>query len=222
MKKVVLLGDSIRIQYAPRVKELLSDICEVYTPEANCAYTMFTIWNLHVWMAEMGISKEKVDLIHYNNGIWEHHRTLDDSEPLTTPELYLTLNRRLYKQLKKHSDKLIWATTIPSGENYNPNGLCKLPRSEWDCEINMYNGVLASYLVAQGVEINDLYSLIGSDTEKYIGGDGIHLSESGIEAAAQQVAAKIRAALTDGQKNDGLEAKLPETADGQSEHKIVW
>jgi len=50
-------------------------------------------------------------------------------------------------------------------------------------------------LSSQGVEINDLHALIGQNPAAYVCDDGIHLSEAGIEIAAAQVAAKIRAKL---------------------------
>lgn len=192
MKNVILLGDSIRQQYCERVKELLKDICDVRFPEDNCAYTLKTVWNVRNWVNETGF--EKVDLIHYNNGIWDHHRTLADAAPLSTPEQYLYLNRRLHDHMTTYTDKLIWATTTPAGLGYNPNkpnSLCYLSRDEWNKEIALYNNILAGYLTSKGVWITDLNAVIGADLDN-ICDDGIHLSDKGTELAAQAVAVNIR------------------------------
>ncbi len=197
MKKAVLIGDSIRMSYWRRVKEILEGegVCEVYAPLDNCGYTLNVIRRLRGWFRDMGV--EHADLIHWNTGIWEHHRNTADGEPFNTPEMYLTYNKRLLRQMKIYGDRLIWATTTPAGEqyHYDPNGLCGIPREEWNREIELYNGILSSYFRTQGVAINDLNALIGSDVGRFISDDGIHLTPAGEEAAAQQVASVIRASL---------------------------
>ena len=193
-KNVILLGDSIRLNYCERVKELLSDICDVRFPYDNCAYTLNTIWNVRNWVNEIGF--DKIDLIHYNNGIWDHHRNLADGEPLSNIEQYVYLNRRLHNHLSTYTDKLIWATTTPSSStrDYKSSTLACLPNDEWNREIALYNNVLSGYLTSKGVWITDLYNVIGAD-EANLCEDGIHLSEKGIEAAAQAVADNIRKRL---------------------------
>ncbi len=194
MKKVLLLGDSIRQNYQSKVIEELKDVCEVVFPEANCANTLETVWHIRIWFEEYGWGK--VDLIHWNNGIWDHHRTLDDGLPLSTPEEYLYLNRRLYGQLSRYTDNLIWATTTPAGENYrcDPQELTGIPRDEWNREVALYNDLVRAYLSAQGVAIDDLYSLVTQNWD-CIREDGFHLSERGVELLGKQVAACIRAHL---------------------------
>ncbi len=194
MKNVLLLGDSIRLSYCERVRELLSDICDVRFPESNCAYTLNTIWNVRNWIRNSGF--EKIDLIHYNNGIWDHHRNLNDGEPLSSLEQYIYLNRRLHGHLAENAEKLIWATTTPASESDNsPRELLgDLTIDEWNRETELYNNVLAGYLTSKGVWITDLYSLVSSDAG-YISDDGIHLSEAGVEAAAKKVADNIRKCL---------------------------
>ena len=194
MKKVVLFGDSIRLSYCERVKELLKDVCEVYYPADNCAHTMNTLWNVRFWIKAMNL--DKIDVIHWNNGIWDHHRTTEDHKPLLTVDQYLFFNERLYNQLATYTDKLIWATTTPAGLDlkYDVNSLEYIPRDEWNREIALYNSVLSAFLSAKGVKIDDLNGLIGSDMSN-ICPDGIHLSAKGVEAAAQQVAGMIREML---------------------------
>ena len=194
MKKVLLLGDSIRLSYQDRVRELLSDVAEVVWPEANCQYTLYTIWNIRFWFRDYKWGK--VDLIHWNNGTWDHHRCLDDGEPLSTPEEYLFLNRRLHRQLKTYTDNLIWATTTPAGTNkaFDKESLASLPRDEWNKEIGLYNDLLSAYLRDQGVAIDDIHGLV-SDNIDYICEDGFHLNSEGVQAVARQVADCIRSHL---------------------------
>lgn len=44
--KIVLLGDSIRLAYAPRVIELLGDEFEVFHPEDNCRFAKYMLRGL--------------------------------------------------------------------------------------------------------------------------------------------------------------------------------
>ena len=46
MKKILLLGDSIRLGYDNYVKESLKNVAEVYLPEENCAYTVNDLYAL--------------------------------------------------------------------------------------------------------------------------------------------------------------------------------
>ena len=193
MKRVLLFGDSIRLSYQDRVKELLAGECEVCGPDFNCEFTLRTLWAFKRWIAEQNF--DRIDVIHWNNGIWDHHRVTDDPNlPLSTLEQYLEVNMRLYKVASSYTDKLIWATTTPMALDKEPTDLLPIPADEANREIKLYNDVLVAYLNAQGVMINDLNSLIASDPA-YHCEDGCHLSPEGVEQAALQVAAKIREIL---------------------------
>lgn len=74
MKKVLLLGDSIRMSYQPYVRDKLDGIAEVIGPEENCRFAKFTLWGLQTWIT----SEKKSDIIHWNNGIWDIFRINDD------------------------------------------------------------------------------------------------------------------------------------------------
>ena len=50
MKKILLLGDSIRLGYDNYVKESLKNVADVYFPEENYAYTVNILRKLHAWM----------------------------------------------------------------------------------------------------------------------------------------------------------------------------
>ena len=50
MKKILLLGDSIRLNYMPMVCKNLYGRAEVYGPEDNCRYAKYTLWCLSDWL----------------------------------------------------------------------------------------------------------------------------------------------------------------------------
>lgn len=211
MKTVLLIGDSIREFYQNRVTELLDGEARVLTPPENARFTKYTLWSMWAWMEGWGAPK--VDLIHWNNGIWDLHRATADEQPFTPLEEYVRENERLYTQMRSYTDRLIWATTIPGGPALDDNfahaplvhgempprvrRTLALPQEMWNEEVRRYNDAARRVYESHGVVIDDLYAALSSDPAAYISEDGIHPSPAGTERLAQQVAGIIRAHLSD-------------------------
>jgi len=181
MKKVTLLGDSIRlIGYGTKVPELLGEDYEVFQPEDNCRFVKYTLRMIFDLKADI----EGSDVIHWNNGLWDIPTGLfEDEEPFTDLEEYVKNMLRVAKELKKLGKRVIFATSTPVHPEYKYN------KNE---VIERYNNAIVPKLKELGIEINDLYSLVSQDIYKYIGEDQIHLSAEGIELCSQQVASIIK------------------------------
>jgi hypothetical protein len=54
MKKILLLGDSIRQSYQSLVKEILSGKADVVWPEDNCRFAKYTLWYVNMWTDQFG------------------------------------------------------------------------------------------------------------------------------------------------------------------------
>lgn len=180
MKKVILLGDSIRqIGYGTRVPQLLEGEFEVWQPKDNCKFAEFTLRMLFDYRKELA----NADAIHWNNGHWDLCELFGDG-PFTPPEVYLETMLRIAKLLKRYTDRLIFATTTPVWPEYTYN------RDELICQ---FNSLVVPELRAMGFEINDLYALVKPRLREYIRADDmLHLTDAGIEACARQTADKIR------------------------------
>ena len=181
MKKVTLLGDSIRqIGYGTKVPEMLGEGYEVFQPEDNCRFVKYTLRMLFDFKAQI----EGSDVIHWNNGLWDTCTNLyDDGKPFSNEEEYVENMLRVAKELKKLGKRVIFATTTPVHYefHFNDNSL-----------IQRYNALVVPKLRELGIEINDLHSLVMQDLYKYIGADQIHLSEEGIAVCAEQVVKAIK------------------------------
>ena len=72
MKKVVLLGDSIRMGYGSYVKKAfeLAGTAQVFFPGENCRFSGYVLRNVGPWKAEMACGSD-VDLVHWNAGLWD-------------------------------------------------------------------------------------------------------------------------------------------------------
>ena len=181
MKKVTLLGDSIRMMgYGPLVPKLLGDEYEVFQPEDNCRFVKYTLRMLFELKEQINGS----DVIHWNNGLWDiSTRLFDDGEPFTSEQEYVENMLRVAKLLKGLGKRVIFATTTPvhNEHPYNSNEV-----------IAHYNEMVVQKLQEMGVEINDLHGLVSQDLYRYICEDQIHLSAEGGELCAKQVVKAIK------------------------------
>ena len=181
MKKVALLGDSIRLLgYGTKVPALLGEKYEVYQPEENCRFVKYTLRLIFDHLDKL----KDCDVIHWNNGLWDVARLFEDGELFTSEEEYLSNMLRVASLLKKITPHLIFATTTPVREE-NPHN--------FNADIDRFNAILVPKLKEMGFVINDLNALVKQDVKKYIREDDmIHLTDAGIDLCAKQVAAYIR------------------------------
>lgn len=182
MKKVVLLGDSIRlIGYGKRVEELLGDQYTVWQPEDNCRFAKYT---LRMLFDEQQNIKD-ADVIHWNNGLWDACDIFGDG-PFTPLEEYVETMLRIAKLLQSYGKKVIFATTTPTHPEYPYHTLER---------IRHYNETIVPLLRERGIAINDLFSVMIDHRVDGICEDLIHLNDHGIELCAAQTASAIKEAL---------------------------
>lgn len=176
---VLLIGDSIRMNYQERVGIELGDGYSVWGSEDNGRFAKFTLADLRRQLTLWG---KKPDIIHWNNGLWDTAFS-DEGSVFTTPEEYRRDMAAILRELKKITPHIIFATTTPvKAENHNHNNET----------IAVYNRIALSVIEGQGVAVNDLNALVGSHMSEYICEDTVHLSEVGKKQCAAQVAACIR------------------------------
>jgi len=180
MKKVVLLGDSIRlIGYGPYVQEELGDEYQVWQPTDNCEFAQRTLRMLFDYQNQI----KDADIIHWNNGHWDLCHLYGDDKPFTPPEVYREELLRIAEILLRYTKKIIFATTTPIDPSYEYN----------DNEtINLYNKIAIDALTPLGIQINDLNSTVAADMGTLMAEDKLHLSEKGSKVCAKQVADMIK------------------------------
>jgi hypothetical protein len=177
-KKIVLLGDSIRLAYGQYVPELLGDDYDVWQPADNCRFAQYTLRMLFD-------EKHNLDgshVIHWNNGLWDVPELFDDG--VFTPEdMYVNTMLRIAKILKSYTPNVIFATTTPVHPEYPYNDNKKIERM---------NALLVPKLKEMGIVINDLHALAMADLDGYLCEDKIHPSETGAKNCAMQVVQLIK------------------------------
>ena len=154
MKKIVLIGDSIRMGYDKYVKEALADAAEVYYPEENCRFAEYTLRFAHEWKSR-GKWPDDIDLVHWNVGLWDVCEIFGD-EPLTPIEFYKNLIKRIDKRLRLifPDAKMVFAlSTAVVEEKYGPSF------KRHNAVIEAYNRAAIEALADTDTVIDDLYSV---------------------------------------------------------------
>ena len=181
MKKIVLLGDSIRlIGYGTKVPEMLGDGYTVFQPEDNCRWAKYTERMLFDYNENI----KDADVIHWNNGLWDVCNRFGDGA-FSSKEEYVTNMLRIAKILMRTTKNLIFATTTPVHEGQ------KTIKNE---VIDEYNSAVVEALKGIGVKINDLNAFVRPNLFDYVREDDkMHLTEKGIDACAKEIAECIKA-----------------------------
>ena len=107
MTKVVLIGDSIRLEYQSKVAELLGDGVDLHWPEENCRFSAYTLFCLAAWAPD-----DDYDVIHWNNGQWDTCY-MPDGRIHTPLPAYLELQEPIADIVQKKARRVIFATTTP-------------------------------------------------------------------------------------------------------------
>ena len=187
MKNVLLLGDSIRFGAPPNspgygvyVKEKLDGIANVFAPDDNCRFVQYTLRYIHNWATQ--VEAEKIDVIHWNNGLWDVLR-LNGDEIFTPKDIYVYYLERVYRVLRKlfPNAKIIFALSTSVIEEWaNPDFI------RYNREIEQYNRKAMEVMAELGVEVNDLYT-VSSAFEDTMHSDWVHFGEEGSKRLADAV-----------------------------------
>lgn len=157
MKKIVLIGDSIRINYEKYVQEALEGTAELYIPHDNCKFTPYVLRFVQLWKKQ-GQWPDDVDLVHWNAGLWDVMQFFSDPDPLIPIDCYEKNIARIDKRLRLlfPKAKIVFATsTAVREEGYlgTPLGF------RTNAMIEAYNEAAIRALSGTDTIINDLYAI---------------------------------------------------------------
>ncbi|OCN02559.1 hypothetical protein A7X67_05395 [Clostridium sp. W14A] len=191
MKKVLLLGDSIRMGYDGIVKDLLEGECEVYYDEDNGRFSSYTLWQANQLFKNYG----KFDVVHWNNGYWDMNVEAPMTEAMHPVDEYLHFLKRIIREIRRNGAEAIFATTTPVAEQgfaFDGTGAGISYDNSW---VETYNEAARKLMAQENIAVNDLYALMLKGDRYYKCGDGLHLTEEGYRLCAEQAAGLIREKL---------------------------
>ncbi len=202
MQKVLLIGDSIRHCYQDAVIEELKGEFEVWGNGENNRFAKYTLNELgrifkefsdrnmekadaaHLTPTEMKNAEQTYpDIIHWNNGLWDTAIVCEEDGAFTPLPEYLDYMSKILRELRKVTDKIIFATSTP----VKPGSLNQV--NEW---ITEYNAAIVEFMKKENVMINDLNAVVAEDMDAYLRPDKIHITEAGAKACAKAIGDCVR------------------------------
>lgn len=191
LPKVVLVGDSIRMGYAPLVATRLTGKAIVVSAKPNGEDSSNVLRNLDEW-----VIKENPDVVHINAGLHDLKLT-NKSYQVAMAEYEKNLRTILERIRKDTKAKIIFATTTPILDDRHANR--KVGFDRFEADVLRYNVAAAAVMKQAGVPIDDLHSVVErGGKETLMLPDGTHYTEEGYEALAAAVSESILRSLVSG------------------------
>jgi len=189
MRRVVLIGDSIRIGYQAAVERELTGLAEVWGPGENGGTSENVLAHLDEW-----VIARRPDIVHLNCGLHDLRIERGRNErAVPLPQYRVNLNT-IFRRIRDESNPvIIWATTTPVNERWHRE------RKDFDrreSDVDAYNQAAGEVANRMDIPINDLYAVVmehGRDA--ILSPDGVHYSEAGYDLLGRAVAEAIRAQL---------------------------
>jgi hypothetical protein len=205
MKKIVLLGDSIRMGYDKYVKNALHGVAEVYYPGENCQCAQHLLRFMHQWKNDMKWPAD-VDLVHFNAGLWDVAEIYGE-EPITLEEQYAEMIRRIDRQIRRlfPGAKVVFATsTSVIEERYRPEF------KRHNSNIERYNEIAREALSDSDCLVYDMFEFTKAFPEE-CRSDMTHFNtSSGIKKMGDRVLSVICGELDINANDVNIENFVPE------------
>lgn len=184
LPNVLLLGDSIRLGYGPFVRDQLKGKANVYQPEDNCRYTYYTLRGLFDWRTSVVPDAKAIDVVHWNNGLWDLGQRDGRPDCLTPLDVYTNTLVRIHGELRHYfpNAKIVFATTTP----INTKIVCE-QHTLGNAVVERYNAAARMALEPRGVLIDDLYGYVVHELPDAYA-DIVHYTPAGYEKLAAEVA----------------------------------
>ncbi|VTT97088.1 dienelactone hydrolase : YtaP OS=Pedosphaera parvula (strain Ellin514) GN=Cflav_PD0665 PE=4 SV=1: Lipase_GDSL_2: Abhydrolase_7 [Gemmataceae bacterium] len=187
--RVLLLGDSIRLGYAPLVAKKLDGIAEIVHHKENGGDTATTFKNLDKWLDGV-----KPTVVHFNCGLHDlkfGKKANAHQVPLDEYEKNL---RAIVARLKEVTPHLVFATTTPILDDRHAQRKADFDRFNKD--VTAYNDRAVKVMLELGVPVDDLNRIVrDGGAGELIGKDGTHYTPAGSERLADAVADCMRRQL---------------------------
>jgi lysophospholipase L1-like esterase len=189
MKRVILIGDSIRMGYQPVVTKELEGLAGVWGPSENGGTSDNVLAHLDEW----AVSRE-ADLVHVNCGLHDIKRLRDADDIFVPLERYRSNVTEILRTLvERTSARVIWATTTPVNQTRHAE---RKGFDRYERDVADYNRTAVDVARELGVEVNNLWeTVMRSGRDALLGEDGVHFTQAGYGLLGSAVARAARGAL---------------------------
>lgn len=181
----VLIGDSIRMGYAPEVIKALQGKVTIISPKPNGGDSSNVLKNLKVWAID-----PQPDLVHINCGLHDLKKMKNGSFQVSLADYEKNLNEIITQLKTSTKAKLVYALTTPIIDERHAGRKANFDR--FDADVKKFNEVATKVMKKHGVPLNDLYQVVQqNDPAKCLGKDGTHYTPAGNAFLVKAVTAKI-------------------------------
>ena len=186
---VVLVGDSIRMGYAPLVTETLRGVVDVVAASENGGDSARVLAHLDEW-----VLAHRPALVHLNCGLHDLKR-LKTSEHQVPLEQYVQNLREIVRRIGEAGTTLVFALTTPIHDARHAARGAGFDRTDED--VRRYNAAALGVMRELNVPAHDLYSVVSdAGIDDALRADGTHYTPEGNALLAEAVADCVRRHLT--------------------------
>lgn len=173
LPNVLLIGDSISIDYTLDVRAYLTGVAYVHRPPENCQSSARGLKRMNRWLRGT-----VWDVIHVNFGLHDLRRD-ENNERLVSPEIYERNLRGLIEMMAENAKTVVWATTTPvprGAKRRNPE------------DVDLYNDIALAVLEDfPGIRVADLNKLVKTQIEQLQLPRDVHFKLKGSEVLGAEV-----------------------------------
>jgi dienelactone hydrolase/lysophospholipase L1-like esterase len=191
LPRVVLLGDSIRLGYAPLVTERLKGQAVIVSPPANGGDSRNLLENVSGWVAN-----ENPAVVCFNCGLHDLKHAKATRRNQVDLADYEGNLRKIVAVLRKQTNAaLLFVSTTPILDARHAGRKADFDRHE--AEVLRYNEVAFRVMREEGVPVNDLHWVVEQfGPDKLLAADGTHFTPAGYQCLAEAMADSILRQLT--------------------------
>lgn len=190
LPKVVLLGDSIRLGYAPIVEKELAGKAIVVSPKANGGDSSNNLKHLDEW-----VIREQPAIVHFNAGIHDTEKSKTTATFQVPPEQYEANLRKIVARIRSETKAIVlFATTTPILDERAGKTRAKAEYELQEASVEQYNQIARRVMQDLAVPVNDVHDLLAEPDvrAKLMSADRVHFTSEGREVLGKAVGAIIK------------------------------
>ena len=185
LPRVLLIGDSIRLGYAPLVAKKLAGKAEIISPESTGMDMPGTLKQLDKWLAD-----HKPLIVHFNCGLHDLKVSKKTQAFQVPPDQYEANLKQIVATIQKSTPHVVFANTTPIIDDRHAARKADFDR--FDKDVKAYNQRAVKVMTELGVPVDDLNRIVIDGGENdLLGKDGTHYTPAGYERLANAVADSI-------------------------------
>jgi lysophospholipase L1-like esterase len=196
LPKVVLIGDSIRLGYAPVVVKQLAGKAIVVSPKPNGGDSANVLKHLDEWAI-----REQPAVVHFNCGIHDIKKSKAGGRFQVPPDAYEANLRAIVGRLRAGTKaKVVFATTTPVLDDRAAKSRSRADYELLEAGAEQYNRIARAVMEELDVPVDDLRAALGGPDERdrLMSDDGIHFRPEGYVRLGRAVAGFLKKYLPSG------------------------